>query len=159
MLVTGWRSEHFREKNKTKEKKHLHSNRVKLQHLSSIYVKFCGKEIIMNPTACGSPICVKSGGQNTTQRHQRGFSAARCLTNCRKLSRIKTSWNQNKNNNLPSFTHTWKGLAPTGGNTTQQCRSPSDTGSALKRASQMLSRQFHSSTALQSYISGVNSHV
>lgn len=37
--------------------------------------------------------------------------------------------------------------------------SPSDTGSTAKCASQMLSRQFHSSTALQSYISGVNSHV
>lgn len=37
--------------------------------------------------------------------------------------------------------------------------SPSDTGSTLKCASKMLSRQFHSSTALQSYISGVNSHV
>lgn len=161
VLVTGWRSEHFWEKqNRRKETCTTFSTpTVKLRHLSSIYVEFRGKEIIAL-----TPICVKSGGQNTTQRHQRGFSAARCLTKlfifmCRKLSRIKTSWNQNKNDNLPSFMHTWKGLAPTGGNTTQQCRSPSDTGSALKRASQMLSRQFHSSTALQSYISGVNSHV
>lgn len=83
-FLCSWQGEgrSVSERNKTKEKKHLHSNRVKLRHLSSIYEKFCGKEIIINLTACGTPICVKSGGQNTTQRHQRGFSAARCLTKC-----------------------------------------------------------------------------
>lgn len=124
-------------KQKKRNMKKRNKPLLALRHLSSVYVEFHGKEIITNPKACGTPNWVKSGGQNTAQRHQRGFSAARCLTKlsillCRKLSRIKTSWNQNKHNNLPSFTHAWKGLAPAGGNATQQCRSPGDTGSARK---------------------------